>query len=35
MAGRGTYYNLYMSQFRRQAPEDGGDGHRAAAAMPA
>src|SRR3990172_2126216 len=35
MAGRGTYYNLYMSQFRRQAPEDGGDGQRAAAAMPA
>jgi len=35
MAKRGTYYNLYMSQFRRQAPEDGGDGHRAAAAMPA
>ena len=32
MAGRGTYYNLYMSQFRRQAPEDGGDGHQAAAA---
>jgi len=26
MARRGLYFDLYMSQFRRQAPEDGGDG---------
>jgi len=35
MAKRGTYFDLYMSQFRRQAPEEGGDGRHTAAAVPA
>lgn len=35
MAKRGTYYDLYMSQFRRQAPEEGGDGRQAVAPLSA
>ncbi len=35
LAAKGTYYSLYMSQFRRDVPEPSGNGHGAPEAVPA